>query len=511
MNKSAAIVCLLLLFLLCHDGAFAADPLLQVPGADPLLQSGIDQYMQENYEEAVEIFSEYRRIHPEYSPAAYFLGISYKSGGNLKEAIANLRAAVRLTPHIKEAVVELADAYYQLGENREALRWIEVAEREGIHPARVSFLKGLVLAKMDKDKQAIAAFENAKQLDPSLAQDADFQIALSHVKGRDYKSAGERLQAVIKRDINSDLAGFARTYQDLVENRAFLERPLRFTVGLFGGYDTNLILKPLDDSVAPNITDEKTYFFNSNLRVDYVPIIEGPWLFNATYALGSSIHEKYSTSHDYLTNTISMAPGYNFGKYAFNIAAFYGNALLRDPSYKSYLDLGGVGPMGRVLLGDNQILEAFAGYYKQNYHRRPLAPEDDRDSDGTNAYLSWTWMMQEDWLLNLKYELSRDRTDGIWWENIGNRFTANLIAPIINKLKGQAVADIHLQDYRYENSAFSNTKRRDRTYNWILGLTYELNRNTSLIAQYTYTRGYSNISIYDYDRNLYQIGVELRF
>lgn len=511
LKRPTIALCLILLFMLCPVRVSAAEPLLKVAGADPLLQSGIDQYVQENYEEAVEIFSEYRRLHPGSSPAAYFLGISYKASGNLREAISNLRAAARLTPHIKEAIVELADSHYQAGEYKEALRWVDIAEREEIYPARVSFIRGLILAKTGKDKEAIAAFEKARRLDPALAQEADFQIALTYVKGRDYKKANERLQAVIKQDANSDLAGFARTYQDLVENRMFIERPVRFTVGFFGGYDTNVILKPLDDNVAPNITDEKTYFLNSNLRVDYVPVFDGPWLFNATYALGSSLHQKHSTSHDYLTNTISMAPGYNFGKYAFNIAAFYGNALLRDPSYKSYLDLGGVGPMGRVLLGGNQILEAFAGIYKQNYHRQPLAPEDDRDSDGKNAYLSWTWMFRENWLLNLKYELSRDKTDGIWWDNIGNRFTANLIAPIVAKLKGQAVADIHVQDYKYENSAFNNTKRRDRTSNWMLGLTYDLNRHTSLIAQYAYTRGYSNISIYDYDRNLYQVGVELRF
>ncbi len=119
------------------------------------LEQGIPQYMQENFEEAIELLKRAREEDPTSSVAAFFLGLAYKQVIDYPEAIANLKDAITLTPRIKDAVVELADILIQQGSLQEAKWWIGLAERQKINPARIAFLKGLALKKEGKNLEAI--------------------------------------------------------------------------------------------------------------------------------------------------------------------------------------------------------------------------------------------------------------------------------------------------------------------------------------------------------------------
>ena len=99
------------------------------------------------------------------------------------------------------------------------------------------------------------------------------------------------------------------------------------------------------------------------------------------------------------------------------------------------------------------------------------------------------------------------------WTNRGHRFTVNSIIPLPWRLKLQVGGEFFLQDYANESSipAFNKETRRDRTYTGMGGLTWDLNKNLSLMLQYTGIRANSNIFAYDFQRNIYSVGAELRF
>ncbi|MEI7672202.1 MAG: tetratricopeptide repeat protein, partial [Deltaproteobacteria bacterium] len=296
------------------------------------LEEGIRQYQLENYEEAVEVLTKVRANNRASAAAAFFLGMAYKQVMEYLKAVDNLQDAVTLTPPIKEALIELVDVLYQIDRLDDAGKWIAVAEKEGFSPARTAFLKGMILSKENNNTGAIAAFENAKQIDPALSQAAEFYIGVSYMKDRKLEKARERFQAVVQHDALSDLAAFARQYQSVLEQAIEQDRPLRLTVGILGGYDTNMVSKPMDAAVAGDITDEKAMVLSSSVRLDYVPKLDGPWLFNAQAAVASTVNSKHTHSHDSFANSFSMAPGYNFGTFAVNFTASYTNALLRsDP------------------------------------------------------------------------------------------------------------------------------------------------------------------------------------
>jgi tetratricopeptide (TPR) repeat protein len=506
------------------------------PPEDSLLKTGIHQYQEENFEEAIEILKQARENEPDSSAAAFFLGMAYKQTMDFNNAAVHLEAAVTLLPHIREALMQLIDALYQIEKFSEAKKWIAVAEQQNISLPSVTYLKGLILAKENRNLEAIEAFEKAKNLDAEISQSADFQIALCYVRDRQLEKARERLQVTVQHDPSSDLASYARQYQDLVEKGLYLERPLRLTIGLTGGYDSNVLAKPVDAAVAGDITDEGAAVLNSSVRVDYIPKLTGPWLFNASYTFSSKLHSRHSTSHDNMANTISVSPGYNFGRSALNLLASYTNALIRtdpdlfpsgdSPGYKRYMDYWTVGPAFRFMATQNHIFEIFGGYdIKRYYNQKPTSEENNRDSNGFRGYLSWMWFFTEGAFVNLRYDYGKENTDGAWAENDTHRFTVNTIIALLSEasverfgqVSLQLSAGATLQDYKNEQPYVDTdwwikwAVRRDRTYTGSLGLTWEIHRHVSLLAQYTYTQNDSNIPANEYKRNLYLAGVELRF
>ncbi len=490
-------------------------PLTAFGGSPETIQEGIAQYQAQNFEEAAELFQKARAEAPQSSEAAFWLGMTYKQQNSFQDSLRHLRDAVTLTPHVREAAVELIDVLYRLDKLEEAKQWIAVAEQEKIFPGKTAFLKGMVQAKEGKYPESIASFEASKELDKSYTQAADFQIGLSYMLDRKYKQAADRFRATVTQDPVTDLAAFARRYQDLVEERSWIERPIRLTLSLLGQYDTNMLQEPYIYRDIGEGGEQQSLAMLNTLRVDVVPTLPGRWLFNASAAISHSVHEKHADTHDLLATTLSMAPGYNFGRFAVNLSANYTYIMKRNPSYARYSDNLSAGPLVRFLLTEeqDQILELYAGYLRKDYFVLPLDPNEDPRASGLDSYLSWIRLFKNGAILNLKYGFIAENTEGTNGQSRGHRFTANSIIPLRQQLKLQLGAEVFLQDYQNESTipAFDGAKRRDRIYTGIVGLTWDIHKYLSLMLQYTGIRAYSNIFVYDYDRSIYSIGAELRF
>ncbi len=201
------------------------------------LEKGISEYRSENYEEALELLIKAREQQPQSSEAAFYLGMTHKQMGNYRESYKNLKESVHLTPPVIDAYPELIEVLYYLNELKEAKIWINRAEKEGVKPAPVAFLKGLILLKEGKHTQAIEAFKKAKEIDPSLTQPADFQIAIAHAKEKRFKEANESLKAVISMDPVSELASFAKEYERSFSKTVQAYQAWRFLAGLYYQYN----------------------------------------------------------------------------------------------------------------------------------------------------------------------------------------------------------------------------------------------------------------------------------
>jgi len=507
MTNQPARILFILLFLVILSVFLPFSGYCQQPQS---LSVGISLYKAERYSEAVDVLLKARQEDPKSSTSAFFLGMAYKQLMDYETALGHLKDAVTLTPKIKEALIELIDVSVRLGKTDEANKWIAVAEQENIEPANTAFLKGIVLAQEGKNKEAEASFQKAKALDPKIAQASDIQIALSQMKDSELEGARASFQSAITADPQTDLAGFARQYMARVEDTLEARKPFHFTVSLFGQYDDNMVLKPTDESLATAVTDEGSFVANTAFKAAYTPSIKGPWLFNAYYAVSSSLHQHHSKTHDSLINTLSITPGYNFGKIALNLSATYTYALVRNPGYEKYSGNLSAGPMIRMALKNNQLLEVFAGYVDNKYYQPAYMESEDRDSNGISAYGSWVWLFKKNTFLNMRYQFVKQDAVGDNWDNTSHSLSANLVIPAGDSVKLQLSGEYTKKDFANVHSIF-DVKREDKIYNLSAGASWAFYKKLSFIGQYTRIGNGSNIGIYDYSRNLYTLGLEYRF
>ena len=481
----------------------------------PTLEKGIELYKQEKYEAAIDVLQKAREQDPASSAAAFFLGLAYKQLADYNNAATYLRDAVTLTPRIKEALLELIEVLTRIGGKKhldEARKWLEVAKEAGFYSAKVAFLEGMILQKSGEDLKAIEFFEKAKSLDPSYGSSADFQIAISYMNTRKLKKAREQLRAVVAYDPQSDLADFARRYQDSVEKRIAYERPVHIIASLSGGYDSNVVLKPSDNSVAPDITGEESAFLAPFARIDYTPEVKSPWIVNASGSFSGNFYDtEVRETHNVVNTGLSGLAGYNFGQYSLNATANYAYSARRNPDWETLAHIFGFGPLARMSWRQNHLFELFTGLFAKDYDEPPLIPEEDNDSTGFNAYLNWMWAFTKGSFFTLRYDLSLEDTNGSNLENNGHRFSANVNFPFAtDTLLLQFGANALIQDYENIHTVFEK-KRKDRVYRVFAGLSWNFYKNFALLAHYNFTRAESNIEIYEYDRHITTFGIEYRY
>ena len=525
MRNKCVIVLFCVLFLCVTELAYSQN----------LFEKGLKDFQEENYEEALEFFLGARKLEPTSTKVAFYLGLTYKIMENYKDAIPYFRDAVTYPPQVKEALVELIDSLYQIDNFDEAHKWIVVGEKEGIAPARIQFLKGLVLLKENKNTDAITAFEKAKELDKTVAQAADFQIANAYMKIGKLKDSQKRFKSLITLDPTSDLATYARDYERAVTDKIEAERPFRFNVSLGYKYDSNVNARPASGTVFDNpnnsslVSGQEDTALNAAIRALYI----APFSFNTPYNLSvqyTLFAERYTRRDDYnlAQQSVTVTPGYSFSKIAFTVPLLFGHINLQREkgddflnkldwwSDTRYLLTMGLTPTARYLINDKNILELTYGYMRNKYYNTTEItvvpdPNEDRDGESNSGSLGWTYLFKEGTgLFTLKYTYTAMGTDGHNWSYDEDRFSLSFLYPLKKNLKFQYSSDAAFTKYKHDNTIF-NITRRDDTFTNSIGLIYTLFKDTDIIGQYTYTRDNCNISTYDYDRSVASIGIEYRF
>ncbi len=472
-----------------------------------ILSEGISEYEAENYEEAQVILLWARESLPDSSEVVYYLGLTYIQTGDYEKAARHLNEAARLTPPVKEAFTELIDVLYNMGRLEEAEGWLARAEDRDILPARVAYLKGLVFAKMGRSEEAIAAFNKVKELDSALAQRSGLKIALLYAKDKRFAQAKQSLRAVIDADPQSELAALAKEYEKSIEKRQRAYRRLRLTVGAFYQYDDNVMLRPIDDEGLEIAGEEKDSSGVATARLTFKSFLEGPWILNLHGNLYSNTYFNES-SHNLINGTFSINPGYNFKKGAFTIPVSYSHLWLEEDNY---MDLYGMRPMLSMMVVPHHIIQLNPGIEKRDVLVTPANEDEDRDSINYTASVGYILTFFENrGVFNLRYAFSRNDAEGRNWENTGNELGLNILLPLTETTRLMVSGDVFSKDYLRTHSTY-NKKRQDAIYTAGISLMWRVYGGLDLIVRYGHTTAESNISVYEYNRNVYSAGLEYSF
>lgn len=477
------------------------------------LEEGIAQYRAENFEEALSLLQRARTEQPGSAVAAFYLGMARKQAGDLPGAVKDLTDAATLKPPVLDSYLELADAFHTLGDDDRALEWVQRSEAARVTPARTAFLKGTVLAGQGKRDEAIASFEQAKRLDAALTQPADFQIAIVMAGSRKFSRARDALRAVVAADPNSEIASYAKEYEQSFTKILESYRPLRLAVALNYLYDDNAISNP-SNAVARaqigNPTGQRDHAFLGTLRVDYNPMPEDEMLFSAQYLVQSTKYGDTNTDEENpstVINSLTLIPGCTFGDSAISIPFNYTHVLLKENKYQQ---LFAVRPTWSWQAAPQHIVQWGGSYTVRDMLQSALSADERRDAEIWGASAGYIYSYGQGGMASLRYDYSFDDTNGANWQNRGHKFSLNGVVPLTEALKFNLSGEVTLQDYLNTNTIFG-ARRDDTTWFGTVGVSYNLTRDVVLSAQYAHTKADSNIPVYGYNRNTFTTGVEFSF
>jgi len=497
MNRS--ILCLILFI------SISLYPSFSFPWQEDL-KKGIEEYRAENFEEAFDLLYKARHENRESSVIAFYLGLVYKQTGDHDKASLYFKEAIDLKPPVVEAFGELIEMYYALNKNQEALEYIAKAETLRIEPAKISFLKGLVFLKLNKNLDAIRAFESAKKEDVNVTQAADLQIALTYAKERKVSKALKSLRSVISINPNSELGQFARDYELAYLKSIEAYKATRLSASLSYIYDTNVTAKPSSDIGLPP-SNEKDSGFMGYFSLNYTPFSETDFLFTAQYSASGTFYHKL-TDFNSIAQSFMLSPGYNIERGSFTLPMTYGHNIVGGKGYMATLT---VKPSFVYMLSQENFLSSYVGLSHRNMIQETFDPDEERDAKILSGGIGYMHSISEGkGILNLRYEYVIDNTKGANWKNKGSKFNVSLVSPLSERIDMLVSLEAYLQDYKNENTIFK-VKRSDKSYNINAGASIQVIKGLFVNTQIAYTLAQSNIPLYDYKKTIFTMGIESRF
>lgn len=466
------------------------------------LEEGIRNYRLENFEEAYQDLLKAREQNPESSLTAFYLGLTLKQIGELREAVEEFKRALNLEPPVLDAYFELIELLLTLNELMEAKLWLEKAKKDLKESAKLHFISGMVYMRLNKTKDAIAHFEKAKTLDKSLEQAIDFQIALAYARERKFKTALRTIKSVVAIDPRSDLAEFAKEYEKNIEALLREYKPLRGTISYTFQMDDNAV--GADGEIVSRKSDNS---HNFALSLNYQPYIEPPFYFTSSMTVSANQYIKLDKLN---TKNIGLVitPGVELWRGLFTLSYNYQRSWLDE---REYSENYGFRPSFNLIPFEGHIFSLSAGFSKSRMIRKPLDPEESRTAKNYSYGASYVKPFLEGrGMLSLRYEHIIAKTEGKNWQSEMDKLGGVLILPIGNRLKLSLYGEIGEQRYKFVHTFFEK-KRLDKPSSLGTGLSLNIWKTWDFNINYNNIKNKSNIKVYNYKRELLSLGLDFNF
>ena len=519
-------ICLLLLIILAYAPARADGP----AGAETYdfrMSKGILDFSKGRYDKATESFQQALNAKPGDSDALYYLGQAFLRLRNYQGAETAFHQSLKREPVSARSLLGLGIAQVGLGKFQESLNALASAERLSADNPLIYYFKGLASQQLNAYDQSQALFSRAMALSPDLTPSARYYTGIGHYQRGLQEQAQKEFEAAIAlSEPDSDLA---RSAQGLIQQqRAAPKTPRAWDLSLSasGQYDSNVVLLPLGTQPPGGQTgisqkdDYRTAFY---LRGEFRGIQTNAWTVGATYGFYQSLHQTLN-AFDVEDHSPSLFVQHQFGIMQTRLQYIYDYVKVgRAP----YLVAHAIQPTFTFSEGGDKFTLFQFRYQDKDFQHGRFQTNSFRDGKNWLAGVTqFFYFSNGAGLVRVGYTYDTDRTGGgspgiasvgnqtnADWAYRAHRFATGLSLPPIMTLRLNLAFDYYLQDYD-NPSSFSQTgttHRSDRIIFFTGALSRNITDHVSIALEYNYTRDKSNLTLFDYARNVYSITLNARF
>lgn len=449
---------------------------------------------------AVEAFKKAAVEAPGDAYVLYYLGTAYYGAELYSEALDAFVKSSDFVPPPEGIHLGIGKTYYKLERYEDALAELKKAEYASPDDSAPPFFTGLVYFEQGLYEKSAAAFARA-----AWKNDERKATALKW-EGESLRRAGYPDLAEKRLAEADEIPQENRILTGGIASVPKKTKPWMtgFTFGI--EYDDNVVLFP--DSPQPHveISDKGDWraIFGLNCRYSGKA---GPGDMRIYYRFFQSVHNRLS-DYDLQGHTAGMT--------------FLLSGCSLKPEIKgelSYYSAGGddylfsCGVTPSVLLFSNHggTGRIYAGYERNDFLFRIYDPANDRDGDAYTAGTDFVFHASGGVKIKTDFRYTGIFSEGDNWDYSGPSVNCSLEIPLAkNALNLNLAGKYRYMGFKNDDSYFGKVREDER---WTLsaGAVWEAKKNVNVYVYHAYVYNKSNISAYEYSRNISSMLLGLRF
>lgn len=476
---------------------------------------GLIAFHQARWNEALTAFDRAVRADPNDARARYYRGLTWARLGDTPRAVEDLEAALQQDGSLPHATLDLGIAYLSLqrwGDAETALRraWDRGEERRV-----AAFFLGVALFQQGRAEEALAYFREA-QADPEVRPAAAYYAALIQIEQGQTQAARSLLESVTRELPGSEIALAAQEYLSRGEVgfvRRAGERPWSAYGALAFEYDTNVSLGPKDQppSVATDVTEKSDGRTVLSAGARYALLDEGEWSASLGYDFSQSLHFDLRR-FDLQGHRLGGRLAWHRNVLTAGLAAAYGFYAL---DYQSFFHEGWVAPYATWHLSEAAATQGFLRFRGRDFLRKPYDPGRDARNYAPGVRQFFT-LGSPDRVLMLGYEFEIEDTvsggpQGRTFDYEAHELRAETTWAVAAPLVFRAGYAFRSYSYQHRESGFGERKRSDDAHEFALLASYGLSPHWSIVGGYIGQLHDSNVRVFEYDRHIVSVGVQLAY
>jgi tetratricopeptide (TPR) repeat protein len=485
---------------------------------EPLYAKGVLAYSNRDYLQALEQLQKAAELAPDNPDVQFYLGLTFTRLGEFDKAVAALQKTLQLDASKQYAHYHLGLAYFLAGRHAEALPQFEAAAQFDPQKAPTYFYLGQSLYQLKRYSDALSPLQRSMELDPSLTPTVQYYRGLTLYAMEHDAQAQEAFEAVLEREPDTSLGRQAQRYLDALAQRASTQRLVQLEGTMSLEYDDNVILEPN----AVEISGQADGRLVMNVLGRVLPVRTPLWNLGAEYALFQSLHFDLN-DFDIQSHTGGLFTRLKLERATLYATVNYNYTLLDNTRFSEAITLQ---PSALIKASDTLFTLASVRYRTSNYF--DITPEGadpavrDRDGWVVRAGLyQYVLFNNQRSSFRVGYHYEASRNDGTDWEydshEIDLAFQTALGWNVTLLLEGVYTRFdyLHVNSFDAGNdatlTAADTRKRNDDRLVGVVAVTRPFGRFLTLTASYAHTSNLSNISFFDYRRNIWTLALTGRY
>lgn len=490
----------------------AASVAFASPESRQLVAQGVERLVKREFDAALKLFVDSAAADPADPLPVFFQGAALNRLGRPREALPLLLKADDNRSSHEDVDFEIGWAQLALGQYADAVARLEAYEKAFPGRAKTSEFLGRAYLGLGQFDKADIAFKLALFREPALLGTVGvFQAQLERARGNP-AAADAALRNVLDNAPDNIMRPTLRAFLETRLPEVTVETaPGKLAVSalISAGYSDNVLGLGNAIPLPQDITRKSAWFERLSANVVY----RQAWT-NATLIAG------YGGLVDvYIGRGLSRANLFDNFFYLDYLRAFserVSGSLRVSDEYtlldgKAFRNQFGLRPAVVFRHGTAAMTELAAAFSRSDYRDGTIAVFN-RDGHAVAATATEYFFVNGELLGSVAWTHTRNSTDGSDFSFHGDLLTARATHKFNEALRGEIVVNAGRDRYDHVNSLSREASaRRDRSTMLTLLVSQAVSKTVSVFIRYNGYRNRSNVPFYDFEQNVWNVGVSSGF